>query len=1126
MNWTTEQNEAIQIRDKSILVSAAAGSGKTAVLVERIKQILLEEKISLDEILVLTFTNAAASEMKEKIVNALPEQIELIQNSHIGTFHAFALDIIGRYFHLIDLEPGFSVCDDERRILLQNEAMDQLFEKHFENDDPDFLYFLKMYGTSRSEDSVKQMIGMVYNFILSMAEPFAWLEQKVEELQFTEAGFQESPVYDELIAYIERSLAGIADNLTRVHDMLRSRGLTGLQLKAERDLSGIIRIQKTFAESYEAGRQLMETFAFEKFSASGDEKELYEPIKESVAFLRDRAKAAFKNLKKTSVYGSLEFYAEEIAATKKVAEILRALVIDFHSIYSGKKREKALLDFSDIEHFALEILSHEEAAGEYREKFKFIFVDEYQDSNLVQEALIRKIQKPDNLFMVGDVKQSIYKFRLAEPEIFIKKYQKLKENADPDGIKLDLNKNFRSKAPIIDGVNQLFGFLMNEDTAGMDYDDAAALYKGVPYEGPLEHDLEFHLVDYEKDSDDDLSRVESEAMLVASLIKRNRGLPYFDVKAGEEKKLDYKDMVILLRSAAGSADKYKEALELHGIPAFVDTGDGYFDSLEVSVFLNLLKVIDNKRQDLPLLSVLRSAIFDLSIEEMADIRGSSPATSFAEAFFDYAEAGGSEELKMKCVQILNKIARWNRQRKYSALKDFVWTLMMETDFYYYVGALPGGKQRQANLRALADKALAYESSQGKGLFGFTNYIEAVRERKIATAPVNLLGEGDNVVRIMTVHKSKGLEFPFVILAGLGKQLYREGGQRISLHKDLGLGLRYVDESLAYYRKTILQKLIDSRIRREALAEEIRILYVAMTRAQDKLILVGNDKNPDRLLEKALLTGRSGIGESKSYLEMILSALGVTNEANAKSIKDIVIHKSRDLAVDESDKSKEVQTEFTENPEMAALVKNRFEWSYPFMEATKNKGKYSVSELNKRGLKTRRHVGVSADSKATNRGKAYHTVLEHLPLDKLLVSEDDVKGYLDSLVADNILSKEMADLISMEKIMRFTESSLFKRMQKSGEIFRESPFNLVKEIDGEKVMVQGIIDAYFKEDNEYVLVDYKTDYDDGSPERETSVRETYGLQLELYKEALEKVGKLKVKEAYLYLVSSDRYLKIL
>ncbi|NLT48111.1 MAG: UvrD-helicase domain-containing protein, partial [Clostridiales bacterium] len=646
MNWTEEQRQVIELREKSMLVSAAAGSGKTAVLVERIKQLILKEGLSLDELLVVTFTNAAASEMREKIVSSIPEQMNNIHKAHISTFHAFALDVIRRYFHIIDIEPGFKICDDAQRVLLQNEAMEELFHEKFQKQDQDFLLFLRLYAGSKNEDAVKAMILDLHSFIQSLPEPFSWLDEMIECLAGDESTFKESLLYQEMLADIHTELQSIEADCDRVLQRVSECGLASLIPKAQRDLEAVEGLLKAFSEDFDSGARHMESIAFQRFVASKEDKAGYEDIKEEVSFLRARAKDSLKKLVSSYFSKPLEAYISEMNQTYSIAKILRDLIVEFDKLYSGLKEKKGLIDFSDIEHFALRILSHEEAASEYRSKFRNIFIDEYQDSNLVQEAIIEKIRRENNVFMVGDVKQSIYKFRLAEPEIFLKKYELFKKGNDPFAMKLDLNRNFRSKGPIIDVVNHIFSRIMDQKSTGIEYNEEAALYKGVSYEGPLEHKAELHLIEDRQIEDEtlddevtEMKRAELEAYVAASLIKKNKGLPYYDEKTKQQSHLSNKDMVILLRSAARTADIYYETLEREGIPAYMDTGDGYFDTLEISVFLNLLKVIDNRKQDVPLLSILRSPIFGFSIDELAEIRTNEKKGSYFDAFISYSRTG-------------------------------------------------------------------------------------------------------------------------------------------------------------------------------------------------------------------------------------------------------------------------------------------------------------------------------------------------------------------------------------------------------------------------------------------------------------------------------------------------------
>ena len=1130
MNWTEEQKQAIEIREKSMLVSAAAGSGKTAVLVERIKQLIQKDGLSLDELLVVTFTNAAASEMREKIVSAIPEQMNKIHKAHISTFHAFALDVIRRYFHIVDIEPGFKICDDAQRALLQNEAMEQLFHDGFQRQDQGFLLFLKLYAGSKNEDTVKAMIFDVHNFIQSLPDPFAWLDEKVEALTSDEFAFKESPLFQEMLAEIREELQSAEEDCNRVLQRLSECGLTSLEKKAQADLDAMEGLLNAFEEDFVSGVRQIESIVFQRFAASKDDKAGYEEIKEEISFLRGRVKDSLKRLISAYFSKPMEAYISEMNQTYSTALILKNLVVEFDKLYMQRKEKKGLIDFSDIEHFALRILSDEAAASEYRSKFRYIFIDEYQDSNLVQEAIIGKIKRQNNVFMVGDVKQSIYKFRLAEPEIFLNKYELFKKGTDPFSMKLDLNRNFRSKGPIIDVVNHVFSRIMDQRSTGIEYNEEAALYKGVSYEGSLDYKAELHLIE-DRQIDDaafddevaDMKKAELEAYVAASLIKQNKGLPYYDEKTKQQRQLSNKDMVILLRSAAGTADIYYETLEREGISAYMDTGDGYFDTLEISVFLNLLKVIDNRKQDIPLLSILRSPIFGFSIDELAEIRADHKAGSYFDAFSRYSRKGAGEDLSQRCRHALSQIDQWKQRAKFLPLSDFIWQLIQQTGYYSYVGALPGGTQRQGNLRALADKGAVYESGSGKGLFGFINYIEAVKKRKVASPPIKLIGENDDVVRIMTVHKSKGLEFPLVLVGGLGKLFHREKGGVISHHKDLGIALRLVDRDLRCYKKTLPQSIIETRISREGMAEEIRILYVALTRPMDKLILLGSVKEAESAVKRAIDRGLPNPIKARNYLEFLLPALtdcpGIDLYTHDRGIVSIGKKQQQDY----KQKLQVVMEQgFSTEETVYDAVAKRLDWAYQYPGALQSKSKYTVSELSRgRSKPERRVIGSETASKGAERGNVYHAIMERIPIKSENHSMESIEDFAESLIGREILTEEEVGTVDLTKILGFFQSPLGRRLCNADKVHREEAFNLLTEKEGEEIIVQGIIDCYFIEGDKCILIDFKSDFVTDKEENINALIERYRPQLELYKEALEQIRGLTVDEVYLYLFSIEK-----
>lgn len=1134
MDWTNEQREAIETRHKSMLVSAAAGSGKTAVLVERIKQLIRQDQVGLDEMLVVTFTNAAASEMREKIVSAIPEQLHQIHKSHISTFHAFALDVIKRYFHLIQIEPQFKICDDTQRILLQNEAMEQLFEEKFREKDQAFLNFLTAYASSKNEETPKEMILDLHTFIQSMPDPFDWLSDRVEALQNDVGAFLTSQAFREIRDDIHEELEMAIQYGEKVMHWVLEENLVSLLGKAEEDRDMLLSIRDQFQENFELGAESIRNSSFARFVATKEDKGTYEGIKDDIKVLRDEAKECVKRIKAQYCGKKLSEYVTELQETHREASTLKELVIRFDELYRQRKQKKGVIDFSDIEHYALAILRHEEAATEYRDKFQYIFIDEYQDSNLVQESIIQCIKRPDNVFMVGDVKQSIYKFRLAEPDIFLKQYESCRSGQNPDAMKLDLNRNFRSKGNIINLVNHTFSSIMNRRTAGMAYDEDAALYQGVDYKGPLDYPVELHLVDDRAVEDpglDDeireMKRAELEAVVAAGLIKESKGLPFYDAKEGRERRLQNNDMVILLRATAQIGEVYREALEKEGIPAYLDLGDGYFDTLEVSVLLNLLKLLDNGKQDVPLLSVLRSPIFGYSIEELARIRTEQKRGAYHNAFRVYAELGLDLTLRNRCVTVQQKIQSWRRRTRFMPLSDFLWELILDSGYYSYVGALPGGVGRQANLRALVDKAITYEGGQASGLFGFINYIEAMKKGKISTAPVKLVGESDDVVRIMTVHKSKGLEFPLVLVGNLGRSFHREKGSVISLQKDLGLSLRRVDRNRRCWNRTILQNAIDRRRTRESLAEEIRVLYVALTRPMDRLLLLGTVSNREQAQKTAELKAELGILKGNSYLDYLLPAL-----ENAKGLlrgehdRTIAGAAERSRQEQRAKTLVELEDGFLIEDALEKAVASRLNWQYGYQTAFQIKSKYSVTELGKAESATRDPKPQTKSAKeAAERGTLYHTVMEHLPFDQGALDEQDIRNWLNRMVESERLTRVEADAIQPSEIAAFFRSEIGRRVTKATQVYREVPFNLLRERDGEAILVQGIIDCYFEEKGRYVLMDYKSNAISDASDQLEHIVDLYRPQLTLYKEALEEIRGIQIDEMYLYLIRLGKEVRI-
>lgn len=1170
MKWTKEQQEAIEIRNKNILVSAAAGSGKTAVLVERIKQLILRDQIPLDRMLVVTFSNAAASEMREKIVEAisreleassenasfLREQLNLIHRANISTFHAFSMEVIRRYFYLIDIEPNFKICDEAQKAILQADAMEQLFSCLFESCSQDFIDFLSKFAASKNDNAVKEMIFETHSFIQSIPDSFGWLRERADDLACSTETFRAGAAFREIKGEIARNLILALECFARAGEILEENGISSLISKWKMDMEALEALRHGFNElPFDEFGCLICNLKFQTFTASKAEKADYEEVKESVSSLRDQGKALIRKLTTQYFARPASSYVEDLNRTQKDALYLCFLVEEFDRIYREKKRNKGLIDFNDIEHYALDVLSSEEAAAEYRNKFEYIFIDEYQDSNIVQETLIGKIKREKNLFMVGDVKQSIYKFRLAEPEIFIGKYEAFREKQSEYDIKLDLNRNFRSKGRIIAAVNDIFSQIMKKDLSGLEYDEAAALYPGQTYEGELDYPVELQLIDDRKIDDlsvDDeikeMKKVEMEAYAAAQIIREIRGKMIYDGKRGVERLIANKDIVILLRSVKGYADVYYEVLMKEGIPVFVDTSDGYFDTLEIEVFLNLLRIINNRKQDIPLLSVMRSPIFGFTMEELIHIRILRKEDSYFQAFKIYADDGEFAPLAEKCALTLARIAQWKKKSTLMPLEDFLWMLIRETGYYEYIGGIPGGSQRQANLRALVDKAIQFQSSQMKGLFSFINYIEAIKKRNVPMGQVKLLGENDDVVRIMTIHKSKGLEFPVVLVGGLGKRFNRDSDSyQVGLHKDIGLGIRYVDRENSCYKKTIIQTAIDQRKRREGLAEELRILYVAFTRAMDKLVLLGTVKDADTVMEGYAIKGGQDFSNAKCYLDFLIPALDKTGIVFRKSDRRDISFRREETEQKKNDIRRLLLSGFRDSgrEELKREIHRRLGYEYGHREALLLKSKFTVSELSR--LEKEKTVPVLETPKFTRekirftgaeKGTILHKVMEQIDFRQMAEvwsrgaderqKTEAVRTVVNDLVRREILTEEEACAVSYNKIVGFFDSDIGRRAFRSSQLYKEVSFNIMKELSGEKIIIQGTIDCYFEEKGRYILLDYKSNYVGSSDDEEEieRLKDSYRPQLELYREALERIRGVKVEEACLYLFSVGSEINII
>lgn len=901
MGWTTEQEQVIAARNCNLLVSAAAGSGKTAVLVERIITRLTEgeDPLNVDQLLVVTFTEAAAAEMKERIRGAIEKKLEgepenihlqrqatLIHHARITTIHSFCLSVVRDYFHTIDLEPGFRTMEEGERKLLMQEVMEELLEEEYRKGEASFTDFVEMAATGRDDRKVEELILNLYEFSRSNPDPETWLCDSIQSYEEAENQPWDSLPFVKLA--LEQTWASLEDleqSLVYAKSVCEDTdGPAAYEAAIVSDIERIRKLRK--AESFQKLQEALSGLSFDRLATNRDQSVSEEKI-QTVKSLRDQVKKELTSIRDQFFYETVEELRGDLRRAKPFVQELVRLTVAFGQAFEAKKQSQGVIDFGDMEQYALRILRKEEIAEEYRNKYEEIMIDEYQDSNLIQETLLTQISRVNrgkyNVFMVGDVKQSIYRFRLSRPELFMEKYETYGIEADGPKRRIDLHKNFRSRREVLDAVNYLFYQIMTKALGRVEYDEQAALYVGAQFEEKPGFDTEVLLIE----EGDSLESKELEARAVAARIKELKaGMVIFDKESGTCRSVAYRDIVILLRSLKGWTDIFSNVLNEEGIPTFCGTKEGYFQTREISLLLDYLKILDNEKQDLPLTAVLASCFGGLTSEELARIRCAYPQGPFYQAAMDYAR----ERKDPKLCAFFAQVHAFRKQVPYTAIHELLETIVSVTGYRDYVLALPGGVQRRANLDMLIEKAKAYESTSYKGLFHFLRYVEQLRKYQVDYGEANTSDEMGDAVRLMSIHKSKGLEFPVVIVAGMGKRFNTQDiHSQMVIHQDLGIGVDAVYLKERMQAPTFLKKMIQNETRLENLGEELRVLYVALTRAKEKLILTGTLKSVeekrkqyDRIRSQ---TGRplafGLLQKAASYLDFLVPALMRLEQDHAK-----------------------------------------------------------------------------------------------------------------------------------------------------------------------------------------------------------------------------------------------------
>lgn len=1154
MRWTEEQRQTIELTGRNILVSAAAGSGKTTVLVERVKNLVINEGADIERFLITTFTKAAAAEMKERLEKeirnemrkpgadkaAMLRQLQQLPGAHISTFHSFAIEIIRQYFYLTDLEPGFTVADEIQVGIIRKETLDAVFRSRYEENSEAFREFILKHSPKGDDRLLKENILDTCRTLLSIPKYFDWAYGKAELLNM-QSPMEGLGAFSETAEMISQKIGEAAKCFETALELAGSEGLPKVEAALEDDIeiteNALSYLKRTGECSEKEMRGRLECMATEigalKFSTmrwpGKKEAEVDEEFKEQVKKHRENGK---KKMKEAEQLWAADFdkYDRQLRSVYKDTLYYIGLVKEFMDAFRVQKAKKNIIDFNDIMHYALEILENEEAAKELREKFLYIFVDEYQDSNYLQEEIIRRIARENNLFMVGDVKQCIYKFRLAEPELFIEKASEYKAEESEKSILLNLNKNFRSKVNVTEPVNELFAKVMKG------YDDNAALHSTAPeeYRG---FPARLHIINREDFDDDAPDKGDAEAAEIAGIIRERIGQEVYDSKAGKMRPLKYRDFAVIARHNR-TVENIERYLINEGIPAYGEGSGKYFETVEVQVFLNLLRITDNMRQDVPLISAMKSAVFGFSVSELAQIRISGREGSFYSAVMKYEESGENERLREKITDMVETVSLWKEISRTVPLEDLMKIILYDTGYYDYCSGLPVGQQRISNLRLIAEKASSFEKISHGGLFGFLQYIESMKASGETDSEAKIISENENVVRVMSVHKSKGLEFPIVIFANASARTAgKSESSRIRIHRDYGISLEEVNRQERWHRGTFLHTMIANRKRREKIDEEIRILYVALTRAKDGLEIVGtvssNEKLPQEISDVTFLDMIYPSFSERREVECIMRAdaneLEQAHEERMHTVAELFRKADETAGKTRADASGRE----TEDAELE-IIRRRLSYKYPFADEGGTKPKYSVSELNRRN-KEKTIALVEFDPEKENRGltaaakgTAMHLLMERADFAEAAAGgREYIKTVADMLLAQETFAAAEYDSLSIEKAAAFFAHDIGKRAAaacRRGELHKEKEFILSREIDGVNSVVQGIIDCFFEEDGQIVLVDYKNSYVGGG-RTAGEIADAYRQQISLYREALEGATGKPVKEAYLYLFDSGQFVKI-
>ena len=1179
MPWTKEQQKVIDQRDADILVSAAAGSGKTAVLVERIIQKITDEEhpLDVDRLLVVTFTKAAAGEMRERIAAALDKkvqespqnqhfvrQLSLIHKAQITTIHSFCMSLIRDYFYVLGIDPNIAPGEEGQLSLMREQILDEILEEAYEKRDPQFIELVESYSPGRNDKELGQYILNLYEKARSHVQPEAWLQDARENLQVeTLEDLEKSP----MVKMIWKDASGIFENaLAILKEALETAEAEGGPYFYLKQLKQDEEILNGFAEAESFGEccQLFETFEKPRLNGRRKKTDVIDPkLQERCKGLRNHAYNLVEEMRGAYFYLSMGDILRELKIVRRPLEALIGLTEEFMERYSQRKIRENLMDYDDMEHFALRLLIDHwdendnpvpsQIALEKSMDFEEIYIDEYQDSNFIQDAILRSVSREaedgHNMFMVGDVKQSIYSFRLARPELFLEKYHRY-QGPEKEYQLIELRNNFRSRREVLQFTNDIFYQIMHESLGNIEYTKEAALVPTMEFPESSGMTAEILLIDQEEVSQSEENALVLEARMIAGKIKEMVDGEDPLMVMGEDEQgnrvlrnVCYKDIVILLRSMKGKAEVFQKELMDAGIPAFCDNQTGYFDTVEIRTLLSLLSVVDNVYQDIDLAAVLRSPIIGMTEEDLGwlKIKGKSEHL--------YGCLTAVQDQMPLAKKALNYFEHLREEKTCLPLNELIWLALDESGYFYYAGSMPQGKKRQGNILMLIEQAKAFENNQVKGLFHFVRYMKQRREYNMDFGEASVLGEDQDLVRISSIHKSKGLEYPVVFVSNLHKRFNQQDSSgKIIFHPDYFVGADMIDPVHRIRRTTILKSMICRQMKKEALGEELRVLYVAMTRAKEKLILTGiKTKEIDWNRKKEI--SYIDLLESNSYYDWISKALvHVPTEdfqLQIYHLEDFAWQQEKEEIERQLDKQiflARIAGEEESRQEEIRRLRETFAYQYVNQAETRGQLKYSVSEIKRmsqtadeeeetmfpaREPEKRIPKFISQEKKisAVSRGTAVHKVFELLDLGRTY-SYGELDEQIRLWISQGAIGEEYDKVIWRKDILAFLESDLGKRVRKAAsqkKVWKEKqfvmgvPFSEMSEDEESSsyVVVQGIIDLYFEEEDGLVLVDYKTDR---IKDQDSSILvRRYKVQLDYYRRALEQMTGKKVKECYIYSV---------